>query len=190
MNSVVASCAHCGITFSASLSAANRSSRGGHPLYCSRACFGLSRRSGKSIDEKRLAKAAYDKARRAGPRRAELLAEKRAHYRANKEAIAEKQRAYRAAHMDRHVEYCRQPEYRAKKHVYDATRSESEYGDFAEAWRLLQELEKEIRSQATAYERRVANGYYTRSAQKRRRDLWMLRKNSRPSTSSRNSGTR
>lgn len=159
-------------------------------MYCGRACCGMARRSGKTIDQKRLAKAAYDKARRAGPRRDELLAEKRAHYHANKQAIAEKQRAYRAAHMHRHVEYCRQPEYRAKKRAYDATRSESEYGDFAEAWRLLQELEKEIRSQATSYERRVANGYYTRSAQRRRRDLWMLRKNSRPSTSSPNSGTR
>ena len=85
---------------------------------------------------------------------------------------------YRKIRMPKHVEYCRQPEYRAKKHDYDKKRSEDEYGEFAEAWRLLQDLEKEIRSQATAYERRVANGYYTRNAQKRRRELCLIRKNS------------
>ena len=96
----------------------------------------------------------------------------------------EKERAYRQANMPRHLEYCRQPEYRAKKHEYDISKAKDEYGEWGDAWRLLLDLEKEIRSQATAYERRVANGYYTRNAQKRRRELWQQRKslNSTPAT--------
>lgn len=37
---------------------------------------------------------------------------------------------------------------------------------------LLLDLEREIRSRATKYERYVARGYFTRSAQERRRELW------------------
>ena len=77
--------------------------------------------------------------------------------------------------MPLHVEYCRQPAYKARKHEYDKARYESEFGNYVEALRLLQELEQEIRSQASAYEIRVANGYYTRNAQKRRRELWQLK---------------
>lgn len=150
-------CPQCRSVFVANSSRTNRAARDGAPLYCGRACAGLARRNPPMSDEQRRAeKAAYDR-----------------EYRARN---PEKERAYRQANMARHVEYCRRPEYRAKKHEYDAKRNEAEYGEWAEAWRLLQDLEQEIRSQATAYERRVANGYYTRNAQKRRRELWQQRK--------------
>ena len=84
--------------------------------------------------------------------------------------------------MPAHVEYCRGPEYRAKKSEYDRQYRAEEYGEFAETYLLLLEVEKEIRSRATHYERRVANGYYTRSAQARRRAIWQAnRKNLPPS---------
>lgn len=137
------------------------------PLYCSRACAGLARRGAPKTEADRKAeKAAYDREYRADYKRLYYLETR----------DPEKQRAYRHANMQRHVEYCRSPEYKAWKHEYDLRRNEAEYADWAESWRLLQDLEKEIRSRASAYDIRVANGYYTRTAQKRRRELWQLKK--------------
>ena len=48
--------------------------------------------------------------------------------------------------MPKHVEYCRRPEYKAWKHEYDIQKAAEEFGEFGEAWRLLLDLEKEIRS--------------------------------------------
>lgn len=167
-------CSHCGAGFSCSTRYINRAAKSGAPLFCSKACFGLSRRvTPKDTEQAKAEKAAYDIAYRA--RNVEKRkAEKAAYYQRTKDP--EKERAIRQANMPRHVEYCRQPEYKAKKHEYDIKKACAEFGEFAETWRLLLELEKEIRSQASAYERRVANGYYTRNAQKRRRELCLIRK--------------
>ena len=67
-----------------------------------------------------------------------------------------------------------------KKSDYDKQHRASEYGEFADTYLLLLEVEREIRSRATHYERRVANGYYTRSAQARRRALCQLSKKNSP----------
>ncbi len=165
-------CPQCGIAFERCASHANRSIKIGAPLYCGKVCAGIGRRRVELPEaERKAAKAAYDRKRREehGER---IRAEKLAAYYANHEANLAKSAVYRKTRMPKHVEYCRQPEYKAWKHEYDIRRGGAEYQDFAEAWRLLLDLEKEIRSQASAYERRVANGYYTRSAQQRRRDLW------------------
>ena len=168
-------CKQCGSIFDAITSRVNRAERIGAPLYCSKTCSGLSRRVEKTPEQKRAEKAEYDRKRREALGAA-LKEEKKAYYQANRERILVHMAEYRKQRMPKHVEYCRRPEYKAYKAEYDKVRDESEYAEFAEAWRLLQELEKEIRSQATAYERRVANGYYLRSAQKRRRELCRLRK--------------
>lgn len=181
--SVALRCPQCGGSFSAIAGRVNRANKIGAPLYCGKTCSGLARRlkTPKNPEQKRAEKAAYDRVRRE-EQRDRLLAEKRAYYETNKPRILEKMAEYRKVRMPQHVEYCRRPEYRAKKHEYDAARNEAEYGEFAEAWRLLLDLEREIRSQATAYERRVANGYYTRNAQKRRRELCRIRRTSTPAT--------
>lgn len=167
-------CAHCGGLFAAKVSRANRADRDGAPLYCGRMCAGLARRVPKTPEQKKAEKAAYDREYR--ERVAEQRRAQRAeHYQRTKDPVRE--REIRKQRMPQHVEYCRRPEYRAYKQEYDRKRAEMEYAEWAETWRLLLDLEKEIRSQATAYERRVANGYYTRNAQKRRRELWQRRKN-------------
>lgn len=176
-------CPQCSVEFERKAGHVNRSIKIGAPLYCGMACAGLARRSKveKTQDQKRAEKAEYDR-KRLAEKGDELRAKKMAAYYANHEhslALAKEQRKRR---MPYHVEYCRKPEYRAKKHEYDIARACEEYGEWAETWRLLLELEKEIRSQATAYERRVANGYYLRSAQKRRRELCQIRKNSTRAT--------
>lgn len=175
-------CPQCAAAFAAATGRANWADSIGAPLYCGRACAGLARRSEpKTAEQKKAEKAAYDRGYRKRYTEA-LKAYKALYYQEFRDR--EKERAARQARMPQHVAYCRRPEYRAKKHEYDLRRNSDEYGEFAEAHRLLIDLEKEIRSQATAYERRVANGYYTRNAQKRRRELWQLRKslNSTPAT--------
>jgi hypothetical protein len=49
--------------------------------------------------------------------------------------------------MPKHVEYCRQPEYKKKKKDYDRKVRVAEYGEFAESYELLEELVKEIKRQ-------------------------------------------
>lgn len=144
----------------------NRAVREGKPLYCDRTCAGLARRISSSQKKRR--KSLYD-ARRRTELAAEISAQKQAYYQRTRNP--EKEREYRRANMDRHVEYCRQPEYVEGKAVYDQERRAAEYGPYADAYLLLLDLEREVRSRATSYERRVARGYYTRAAQQRRRDL-------------------
>jgi hypothetical protein len=144
------------------------------PLYCGKACAAEARRTNTAPEIKKALKAAYDQEYRVRTNRNEKRRE--AYYANHEEALAAAT-AQRKRRMPKHVEYCRRPEYKAYKVEYDKARNEAEYGDWAESWRLLQDLEQEIRSQATAYEIRVANGYYLRSAQKRRRELWQLKKN-------------
>lgn len=166
----------CGGIFECQAGRYNRAIQLGAPLYCGKACAGLARRRPADVtaDQLKAAKAAYDREYRAR-KRDELAAKKRAHYEANRPQILAQMAEYRKVRMPAHVEYCRRPEYRAKKADYDRERNAAEFGDFGEAWRLLQDLEREIRSQASAYEVRVQQGYYTRNAQKRRRELWQLK---------------
>lgn len=180
---IACACPQCCASFEALVGRVNRAVKIGAPLYCSKACSGLARRVEKADDQKRAEKAEYDRRRRLEKGDA-LKAEKRAYYAANRDRLLAVMAEYRKVRMPAHVEYCRRPEYKAKKHEYDMRRNAEEYGEWAETWRLLLDLEKEIRSQASAYERRVANGYYTRNAQKRRRELWQIRKhlNSTPAT--------
>lgn len=166
-------CASCGKFGEKDASAVNRATSIGAKLFCNRVCFGLSRRRSPDVttDQLKAAKREYDAKRRA-EKGEELLEKRRDYYHSNRQAILASMAVYRKKHMARHVEYCRQPTYKAKKQDYDKKRNEMEYGEFAETWRLLQQVEAEIRSQASAYEVRVQQGYYTRNAQKRRRELW------------------
>lgn len=160
-------CKYCGAVVQQPQGAINRAIRLGKPIYCDRDCAGLARRVPPS--EKKEAKRIYDAQRRA-ELAAEISAKKAEYYQRTRDPA--KERARRQANMDRHVQYCRQPEYVTYKADYDRERRSKEYGEFADAYLLLLDLEREVRSRATGYERRKARGYYTRSAQQRRRELW------------------
>jgi hypothetical protein len=167
-------CKQCGQEVQHKQGHINRYLKIGAPLYCCKACAGLARRlvNPPSEEERKAAKAAYDRAYRTrDPEKRK--AERAAYYQRTRDPV--KEAALRKERMPKHVEYCRRPEYKAWKSDYDRQLRDREYAEFAETYRLLLDLEKEIRSQATAYERRVANGYYTRNAQKRRRELWQLK---------------
>lgn len=163
-------CDNCGCSTDKPTGAVNRARRAGLNLYCGKLCAGLARRTGLSKAEKVANKAAYDAERRA-ERADQIRAEKAEYHKRTydpaKAAVVRKER------MPYHVEYCRRPEYREKKAEYDRQHRADEYGVFADAFLMLQEVDKELRSQASGYERRVQRGYYTRSAQQRRRDLWL-----------------
>ena len=163
-------CRSCGATVRQSQGAINRAIRDGKPLYCDRVCAGIARRISSS--QKKRKKALYD-ARRRTEKAAEISAQRRAYYQRTRDP--EKERVRRQATMARHVEYCRQPEYRADKAEYDRERRAKEYGPYADAYLLLLDLEREIRSRATWTERAKARGYYTRTAQQRRRELCLAR---------------
>jgi len=172
-------CPHCKQSFQPKTGAANRADKLGVPIYCSRTCSGLARRVNRSAADKKAAKVEYDRKRREalGDR---LRVEKRAAYYANHDANLAKQAELRRrdGEYEKHLEYLRTPEYRAKKKQYDEELRKAEYGEFAETWRLLLDLEKEIRSQQSSYERRKARGYYTRASINRRRELCKLKTNS------------
>ena len=161
-------CRSCGDVVRQKPSAINRAIREGKPLYCDRTCAGIARRI--STSQKKRQKRIYDANRRI--EKAAEIREKKADYH-QRTYNPEKAREQRRAGMGRHVQYCRRPEYVAKKADYDLDRRAKEYGPYADAYLLLLDLEREIRSRATSYERRKARGYYTRAAQQRRRELWL-----------------
>lgn len=166
-----ATCPQCGGLFDAKTAHVNRAEKIGAPLYCGRVCSGLARRlkNPPTDDERKSAKAAYDAERRNGKKRDALLAEKREYYYANRERIKAQLAEYRAAHMDRHVEYCRQPEYRAKKSVYDRKRrAKIQFGEFSEAALILADIEREVAERASRYEIYSQNGTLNKAQQRRR----------------------
>lgn len=164
-------CYKCHSIFETKTAYFNRAVKIRAPLYCGRLCAGLARRlkSPPNDEQRRAAKSAYDAKRREGTQREALLAKKREHYYANHERISAKLAEYRAAHMDRHVEYCRQPEYRAKKAIYDRRhRADIQFGDFSEAALLLSDVEREIADRASKYEIYLTNGIINKAQQRRR----------------------
>lgn len=161
-------CAHCGRPVEKPTGHVNRARKLGMRLFCGRACFGASRRLAvqPTDEERKAAKAAYDREYRARNRE-KRREQTRAWYAANRESRLVKQAEYNAAHRKEHNEYCRRPEYRTKKKHYDRRyRAGKFYGEFAEAFVALMEVEEEIGSQASKYERYLQNG--TLNKKKRR----------------------
>jgi hypothetical protein len=99
------------------------------------------------------AKAAYDREYRR-KNRARLKAQKAAYFQRTYDPV--KAAKERKKKMPQHVEYCRQPEYKAWKKKYDKQRRSKKFGDFAEAHTLLVELLKEINRQMPDREARYA----------------------------------
>jgi hypothetical protein len=158
-------CAHCGETADKATGHVKRARARGLKLYCDRRCSGLGRRDGKTkaqrVEEKRL----YDMAYRAKNLES-IKAKKKAHFQKtyDRKAAAE----YRKQRMHLHVEYCRRPEYRAWKREYDRKYRAKEFGDFAEAYMLTLDLNREIRGRTTRHEVKYQNGC-TNKAQRRKR---------------------
>lgn len=159
-------CGHCGKVAVKTASAANRARRDGLAIYCSRECSGLGRRKGKSLEQRKAEKAAYDRHYREKNRDARA-AQKAAYHKRTYDPA--KQRAYNQSRMSLHVEYCRRPEYRAAKKTYDRQyRARKFYGDFADCFLLVMDIREECLSQQSDYEIRLAKGGVAKTQQRRR----------------------
>ena len=141
-------CPQCQLPFDAKVSRINRAEKIGAPLYCGKVCFGLANRlkNPPTEAERKAAKAEYDRQyrERNAEKRKQSHAEYFKHWYAQPENRAAA-RAIRKANMQRHVEYCRRPEYREYKRGYDRQyQAKRDYGEFAEAALMLRELKDEV----------------------------------------------
>ena len=160
-------CARCGAESSREAGAINRANRLGLSLYCTRECAGIARQCGKSKDQKVAEKAAYDAEYRAKNREM-LKAKKAQRYRETYDP--DKARIYRKKIMPRHVEYCRRPEYVEKKKAYDLDRRAKEYGPFAESYKILLKIQKEVLSKSSRYEIDTINGKLNKAHRRKNAD--------------------
>lgn len=167
MSAVRIICAYCGCEAWKAAGRVNRSKAIGAPLYCGRECSANARRQHKTIAQRKAEKAAYDLARRNGPKRDVILAAKREHHKKTYDPAAAA--VYRQKRMPYHVEYCRRPEYREKKkaydHVYNAKR---DYGPLWEIQLLTLDIRAAALERQSDYEIRLAKGTLGKS-QKRKR---------------------
>lgn len=143
----------------------NRARKINAPLYCDRTCSGMGRRKGKTKAQKIAEKRAYDAAYRVRNFTA-LKVKKAAWFQATYNP--EKAAIERKTRMPRHVEYCRHPEYKAWKREYDRRLRAGEYGEFSEAFLLLQDLERELDARASWYERANQKGTINKTMKRKR----------------------
>ncbi len=160
-------CAFCSNISSKEARTVNRARANNLPLYCNRTCAGLARRKGKTELQRKSEKAIYDKGYRA-KLEAEIKARKAEHYRLHHDRAKEK--AYRQASKQQHLEYCRTPEYRASKREYDKVyRAKKDYGELWECAILVNQIrDKALELAGGDYEIRLANGTLSKN-QKRKR---------------------
>lgn len=160
-------CSQCGVKSVRCAGDVNRARKNGANLYCSKECSGIARRKPRSVEEKKAAKAAYDREYRKKNRSA-LRIKKAAYYQRTKDPVREAQE--RKKRMAAHFEYCRRPEYKKWKREYDRQyRAKKQYGEFADCFLLAQEIRQECLSQASDYEIRLTAGTLNKSM-KRKRD--------------------
>lgn len=159
-------CAHCGNPVSQPAGAINRALKLGRRIYCDRACSGLGRRKHKSHDLRRAEKATYDREYRK-LNLAKIKENKRAYFKRTYDPVAAAE--HRKARMPAHVEYCRRPEYKEWKREYDRKfRARKDFGPFADAALLLNDLEREISARQSRYEIMSTNGTLNKALRRRR----------------------
>ena len=164
-------CKHCGIEFEKSVGHLNRANKEGRPVFCTMEHFRLSRRIERSDEEKKAIKAAYDKVYHKTEKR-KASARK---YNATPAGRA-MQKRQRDKNKQSHLEYCRTPEYRARKVKYDQEhRSKKLYGEFWESAILLEEIDKHITAVADKHNLRIINGTFNKSIRRKRQWLRLLK---------------
>lgn len=149
-------CSQCQKTFHRENGDANRTLKKTGKLFCSMECSGLGRRSNKSVEQKKIEKAEYDREYRE-LNRADLKAKKAEYFQRTYDPIKAKHQ--RKLTMNRHVEYCRSSKYRAYKQQYDMKyRAKKEYGEFWESALIINQLENEIAERSDFTELAIQKG--------------------------------
>lgn len=146
----------------------NRAIKLGAKLFCSQKCFGVSRQKDLTIEQKKEHKRLYDiEYRRKNLER--IKQNKKIHFQKDYKANPEKYRAIRNARMKTHVEYCRNPDYKAKKHIYDRARyAKEKFGDAWESHVLIMEIGEECAKRMSKYEIRLKNKTLNKALQRSR----------------------
>jgi len=146
--------------------AVSRARKGGKRLFCDRKCFGLSRRQNKTDEQKKAEKAEYDRQYRENNREM-LKAKKAAYFQKTYDPI--KAAIHRKTRSTAHAEYCRRPEYKLWKKEYDRKyRAKKYYGEYADAYLSLVDLEREVLSRQSRYEIDLQNGKLNKSQIRKR----------------------
>jgi len=171
---VIVQCSYCKTEVEKSTSHVNRAKKVGALLFCSKTCFGSSRRNCKTVIQKKEEKRLYDEEYR--KKNAALLkAKKHDYFVKNYDPI--KAALERKKKMAQHVEYCRTPEYKEWKKKYDqGYRARKEYGEFWEVFLAVLEIDKEVEERQSKYEISIVNGTFNK-AQTRRREYERLNRN-------------
>lgn len=163
---MLVACSHCGTLIEKAAGSVNRAQKLGKPLFCNKTCFGLSRRAGKSLEQKKEEKRLYDMEYRA--KNLELIKQRKADY-FKQTYDPVKAAEGRKKRMPQHVEYCRRPEYKVYKQSYDAQyRAKKLYGEYHEAFLLLLQIDREVEARASKYEIGLTNGTINKAQTRRR----------------------
>ncbi len=114
------------------------------------------RSKGQKVKDKRLYDIEYRKRNR------DLLKAKQQAYHL-KTYDPDKERIKRKERMPRHVEYCRQPEYKRWKREYDRQYRAKKYGPFAESYMLTIDLNRAIKGRMTNEQIKWENGTFNKA---------------------------
>lgn len=139
------------------------------PIYCNKECAGLGRRIDETPEEKRQIKSWYDMLIRSSMDEDDRLLyslQNAVYFHIDYANNPEKYKEIRKLKMPKHIEYCRNPEYKKYKKGYDETyRAKKHFGDYWEAAIALKNLDKEIDYR----ESKRQNKLYNKSTTKRKR---------------------
>jgi hypothetical protein len=169
-------CPYCGKSAKKRPSDVNRAKRTGLKIYCSLRCSALGRRGGKTKAQKKEEKRLYDIEYRT-KNLDEIRAKKKEYFKRTYDPV--KAAKDRKKTMARHVEYCRQPWYKAWKKEYDKRYRASEYGEYADVFLLVQTLDREIQERMSNEEIHSKNETYNKK-QHRSREAGQAEKRGRP----------
>lgn len=160
-------CPVCKCKADKSIGSINRAKRNGLSVYCSKKCAGLKRRKNRTSEEKKKLKSVYDKEFRT----INVIRIKKEKSEYHKRVYDPKKAAIkRKKNMPRHVEYCRQPEYKKWKSQYDkAYKAKKSYGDFWECRLIIASIEKIVDDKEA---RRINN---LQNKLQKRKKLWNQR---------------
>lgn len=144
----------------------NRAIKAGLNIYCDRKCAGFGRRDNKTTNQRKEEKRLYDIEYR-NKNKDMLKVKKAAYFKATYDP--EKAAIERKKRMPKHIEYCRQPEYRAKKKQYDSQYlAKKNYGEFWESALLIMDIDNEVSARMTDVEIRQVKGTLNNKLQRRR----------------------
>ena len=139
-----------------SVGAVNRAVKCDAILYCDWVCSGLARQMHKPMDQQVAEKCLYDMEYRRKNREI-LKVKKRAYFEKVYDPV--KAAEERRLKMPSHVEYCRQPEYKARKRENDKVyRAKQETEEYWESYLLTMEIQREVFSRMSWYEIHLENG--------------------------------